>query len=150
MLKCLLQHILNPWLPDTSWVQLLAVKPHVRRNANLNKFSISLKGIYTKMNEVIITSIWEAWVQNSVKAWTFSCFSSAKMASLLVYHPQLKMQFVSFQTDFCHLLRVAVGVHCGMFYCKCTRGNLRHAWFCRCLRGICSASFGLNFFLFSI
>lgn len=58
----------KPMTPSTSWVQLLAVKPHVRRNANLNKFSISLKGIYTKMNEVIITSIWEAWVQNSVKA----------------------------------------------------------------------------------
>ena len=57
------------------------------------------------MNEVIITSIWEAWVQNPVKAWTFSGFSSAKMASLLVYHPQLKMQFVSFQTDFLSLVK---------------------------------------------
>ena len=64
------------------------------------------KQIYFHLNfEVIITSIWEAWVQNSVKAWTFSGFSSAKMASLLVYHPQLKIQFVSFQTDFLSLVK---------------------------------------------
>ena len=66
---------------------------------------------------------------------------------LYIIH-SLKYNLFHFELTFCHLLRVAVGVHCGMFYCKCTRGNLRHAWFCMCLRGICSASFGLNFFPF--
>lgn len=44
---------------------------------------------------------------------------------LYIIH-SLKYKLFHLELTFCHLLRVAVGVHCGMFYCKCTRGNLRH------------------------